>query len=218
MAKACIFDMDGVLIDSVEIGLLVRTQVLRDDYGVDLSKVPDPEGEAHRAASTKDLLENVKRHYGVSISPEEFAKKSRAHIYERLRHRPVDPALVVFLDEVKRHNMSCAIVSSGKREGVELKLDILGIKQYFSVIVTGDDVNAHKPNPAPYLYALKKLSLPAKDCVIFEDSLTGVRAGCAAGCKVIGFTKYNSNKTPLAGTVTSIDGWDEVNYEKLKRL
>jgi HAD superfamily hydrolase (TIGR01509 family) len=218
MVKACIFDMDGVLINSVEIGLRVRTQLLHDEYGVDLSKVPDPEGEAHRAASTKDPLGNVEKYYGVSIDPEKFAAKSRAYIYEELRHVPIDPKLKLFLDELKRYNVTCANVSSGQRKGVELKLNILCIKHYFSVIVTGNDVEAHKPHPAPYLFVLKKLRLPAEDCVIFEDSLTGVRAGRAAGCRVIGVTKYNPIKMPLPGTITSITSWGEIDYNKLKRL
>lgn len=109
-------------------------------------------------------------------------------------------------------------MSSGLREGLDIKLDILGIKRYFSIIVTGSDVEEHKPHPEPYLYALKKLGLPPKDCVIFEDSLTGIQAARAAGCKVIGLTQYNPPKEPLLGVSAVVERWNEINYSKLEDI
>lgn len=219
MVKAVIFDMDGVLIDSVELGIRSRKKLLAQ-YNVDLDKVPDPQGEAHRAASLKSLLLSVKNHYGIHIDHDEFARISRENMRHDLQEHGVsaDPSLTAFLEELKQHNIICAIVSSGLREGLDIKLNVLGIRQYFSVIVTGSDVKQHKPHPEPYLYALKKLGLPAKDCIIFEDSLTGVQAGQAAGCKVIGFTQYNPPKEPLSGVVATIKNWNEINYDKLKHL
>ena len=216
MIKAVIFDMDGVLIDSVEVGFKARKKLLAR-YNVDLDIVPDSQGEGHRAASLKTLLASVKAHHGIDIDHDEFAGKSREHMREDLQEHGVsaDPDLVAFLEELRQHNIICAIVSSGLREGLDIKLDILGIKQYFSVIVTGSEVWEHKPHPAPYLYALKKLGLPPSDCIIFEDSLTGVQAAQAASCRVIGFTQYNPPKEPLPGVVATVKSWSEINYDKL---
>jgi beta-phosphoglucomutase len=219
MIKAIIFDMDGVLIDSVQLGLQARKQLLTR-YNVDLDTVPDPQGEAHRAASLKSLLASVKNHYGIHIDHDEFARISRKHMRKDLQKHitSADPGLVAFLEELKQHRVICAIVSSGLREGLDIKLKVLGIRQYFSVIVTGSDVKEHKPRPEPYFYAMKKLGLPPKDCIIFEDSLTGIQAGQAAGCRVIGFAQYNPPKDPLPGVVATIKNWNEINYDKLKHL
>ena len=219
MIKAVIFDMDGVLIDSVELGFRARKKLLAQ-YNVDLDTVPDPQDEGHRAASLKSLLASIKNHSGVHIDHDEFARISRAHMRKDLEESGIsaDPELIEFLKDLKQHNITCAIVSSGLREGLDVKLEILGIRQYFSLIVTGSDVNEHKPHPAPYLYALKKLKLPAKDCVIFEDSLTGVQAAQAANCRVIGFTKYNPPKKQLDGVVATINKWNEISYSQLEHM
>lgn len=211
--------MDGVLIDSVQAGLRMRRKLLAK-YGVDLDTVPDPQGEGHRASSMKSLLASVKSHQGVHIDHDEFASLAIEHMPKILQEHGVsaDPGLIKFLKELKQHNIVCAIASSGLRAGVETKLEILGIKQYFSVIVTGSDVKVHKPHPESYLYAMEKLGMAAEDCVIIEDSLTGVQAAHAAGCRVIGFAQYNPSKEPLAGVVTTVIHWNEMSYHQLQHL
>ena len=219
MVKAVIFDMDGVLIDSVELGIRARKKLLAQ-YNVDLDKVPDTQGEAHRAASLKSLLASVKNHYGIDIDHDEFARISRENMRQDFQEEGVsaDPGLVVFLEGLRQNHIICAIVSSGLREGLDIKLDILGIRQYFSVIVTGSDVKEHKPQPEPYLYAMRMLAFPPKDCIVFEDSLTGIQAGQAAGCRVIGFSQYNPCESPLPGVVATIKNWNEIDYAKLEHL
>lgn len=219
MVKAVIFDMDGVLIDTVELGLAVRKQLLAR-YDVDLDTVPDPQGEGHRAASLKHLLASVESSYGIDIDPDEFAKLSIEHMRSSLhKHvKSADPGLVTFLDELKEHNIPCAIASSSLRAGIETKLEVLGIKDYFTVIVTGSDVTKHKPNPEVYLRVIADLHIPPEACVIFEDSLTGVQAGRAAGCKVVGFTQYNPPKTPLPDVCLTVKNWSEISYKQLQHI
>lgn len=219
MIKAVIFDMDGVLIDSVQAGLRVRKKILAQ-HGVDLDTVPDLQDEGHRAASLKTLLASVKSHHGIQIDHDEFATLSRKHMYEELREDGVaaDPGLIVFLEDLKRHGIACAIASSSLRESINTKLKILGIKQYFSVIVTGNDIKEHKPHPETYLYAMAQLGLPAEDCIVFEDSLTGIEAGRAAGCRVIGFSQYNPPREPLPAVVMTVKKWSEISYDTLKLL
>jgi beta-phosphoglucomutase-like phosphatase (HAD superfamily) len=98
---------------------------------------------------------------------------------------------------------------------VSIKLDILGVRDYFKVIVAAEDAENHKPHPDLYLHTIDKLQVTAANCVVFEDSSAGVAAGCAAGCTVIGFTKYAQDKTLLNGLVKSIDSWSEITTDDL---
>lgn len=217
MFKAVIFDLDGVLANSVQIALKNRKELLAG-YGVDLEKIPDPQGEGHRAASLKTLLANVQSHTGVGIDPEEFAKHSTEKMRQALKSQSADPALINFLEDLNQHGIACAIATSGRREVVAMKLEVLGLTNYFPTIVTGDDVQEHKPHPAAYLEALRRLGLTPEDCIIIEDSLTGIHAGIASGCKVIGFVGFNPSKKTLPRTVLTIQKWNEINYKALAGL
>lgn len=213
------FDMDGVLIDTVTFGRNIRQRILKEHYNVDLDTVPDPQGEDHRVASMKTLLANVEDHLGTHINIDEFAELQAQYMRVELpKLISVDLSLVAFLKELRQHNITCAVVTTAQRSGTDIKLDVLGIRQYFSVIVTGNDIENHKPHPDAYLYALKKLDLSPNDCIVFEDSLPGVQAGLAAGCRVINFTQYNPPKEPIPGVITVIRQWGDLTYEKLLSL
>ena len=219
MLKAVIFDMDGVLIDSVTVGRKIRGNILAEHYGINLDEVPDPQGQDHRIASMKTMLADIEDHLGTHIDIEEFAELQAQAMRDELpKLISVDPALVALLDELKQHDLTCAVVTTAQRTGTDIKLDVLGIRQYFSVIVTGNDIENHKPHPEAYHFAMTKLGLSAADCVIFEDSLPGVQAGVAAGCKVIGFTQYNPPEESLPDVVAVVSKWTDISYGKLQKI
>jgi len=219
MVEAVIFDVDGVLINSVPSAHRVKTWLLKE-YGVDLEKIPDPHGEQHKGSSSKVLLDAVQEHAGLTIDHKEFSAKASMAIHQDLIDSNIcaDPGLCRLLKELKGSGIKLAIASSGVRTSVENKLKILGIKDYFQVVITANDVTAHKPDPESYLAAMDNLAANPGKTIVFEDSLAGITAGRSAGAIVIGFIQYNEDKSPLQGAALTIDSWNDIDSQKLQQL
>lgn len=219
MIRAVIFDMDGVLINSVESAARVRSRAMLD-YGVDLTELPDPHGQNHKGSSLKELVAGAKQYYGITIPFDELATKVSDGMRDDLiAHRATaDPYLVKLLDELSEHGIKLGIATAGVRQGAHNKLQILGIELRFEAIVTADDAVNHKPHPELYQTTMARLGVKPTETIVIEDSIAGVQSGIAAGATVVGFTGYSSDKSPLEGTTTTINSWEEIDYDKLNKL
>jgi beta-phosphoglucomutase len=220
MIDAVIFDMDGVLMDTVEVAYQAKAKILREKYGVDITTIPDPHNEAHRGSSVRTFLAALKKSHGKEISEAEFASYSTPAIKAMLQelNTKADPGLLSFLDELQRKDVPLAIASSGLKQSVANKLELLGIEGCFQTVVTAHDVERHKPHPDGYLLAMERLHADPARTIIFEDSLAGLTSGLASGAAVIGITKFNSQPKTLADADLIINDWPEVNYRRLVDL
>lgn len=178
-----IFDMDGVLIDSMPLHVLAWERYLQR-LGI---SVEDLERRMHGKRNSElvrdlidaDLPEDVIFRHGADKE-----QLFRDMLLEReLSHAQI-PGLIEFLERHRGEPM--AIGSNAEPENIEFILERLGLRPYFSVAVNGMQVERPKPFPDIYLEAAKRLGVEPKHCIVFEDSPTGVEAGRAAGMRVVG--------------------------------
>ncbi|MDE3180226.1 MAG: HAD-IA family hydrolase, partial [Acidobacteriota bacterium] len=129
-------------------------------------------------------------YFGASMTQEEMRRlgaelEAQFRINFRPHARPL-PGLMVLLGELRDAGIPLAVASSAVRPNVEFVVDVLGIRPFFRLLITGDDVEAHKPDPEIYLEAAARLGVAARDSVAFEDSYPGVEAVKNAGMKCVG--------------------------------
>jgi HAD superfamily hydrolase (TIGR01509 family) len=216
MIKAVIFDLDGVLIDSASLVVKTRREVLAA-HGVNIDEVPDPHQQGHMGSSTKNILAAVKEHLNITVDEKEYSDSFTEKIRKGLVDSGItaDPELLILLTDLKEQGIICAIATASRSGSMQVKMDILDVQRFFKTIVTADDVAAHKPAPDLYLEAIKRLGLQPSECVVVEDSSAGIASGVAAGCKVIGVTKYSSDKSELPGTLITINSWNEISADHI---
>jgi len=90
-------------------------------------------------------------------------------------------------DFLERHKeLPIGLATNAEPANVDFVLDSAGIRPYFRAIVNGHEVERPKPYPDVYLKVAEKLGFSPADCIVFEDSLTGVQAARAAGMRVVG--------------------------------
>jgi len=125
--------------------------------------------------------------------------------------------LVNFLDLLEENNIPKAIGTSAPRANVDFSLGFTQLEKYFSVILDDTFVTEGKPNPEIYIKAAKALGLLNSQCIVIEDSLSGVMAGKRAGSKVIGITTTHTAEE-LHEADLVINDFDELTLQNLKLM
>jgi beta-phosphoglucomutase len=198
---ALIFDMDGVLIDSNDMHRKSWTEFNRR-YQLETTD------DMHRRMYGKRNDEIVRDFFGGELSDEEAMVRGRAKeaLFREMVGARVEEMLVPGVrDFLERHrNLPMALGSNAEPENVALLLDGAGLRGYFGAVVDGQQVANAKPHPDIYLRAAALLGVPPKDCVVFEDSHTGVAAAVAAGMRVIGIRTTFVN---LSDTTLTVDNF-----------
>lgn len=178
---AAIFDMDGVLIDSVAMNWrAINDALLPYRVSIETGQVARYVG---RTLADQMLL--INRDYGLCLRYDTFVSS----VTEAREKRSAEPAVkegaVNLLRLLKDSHIPRAVATSTARSLAEERLGKSGLLPYFETIVTADDVAQHKPAPDVYLRASDELGALYEDCVVFEDAPSGVEAAKRAGMKCI---------------------------------
>jgi beta-phosphoglucomutase len=185
MRVAFIFDMDGVIVDSNPFHKLSLKQFCKK-YGHELSE--EQLIEKIYGRTNKDWLPNVFGNLD-DVQLRRYAEEKEALFRELYKN---DIKLVdgfgEFLKKLDDKKIPRAIATSAPRANVDFTLSKTGTELLFPIILDDSFVSQGKPNPEIYLKAAASLEFEPENCIVFEDSLSGVKAGKAAGCKVVGIT------------------------------
>jgi beta-phosphoglucomutase-like phosphatase (HAD superfamily) len=173
-----IFDLDGTLVDTMPLHYTAWEAALRkaglkgpldENLFYELGGVP-----SRKVAS---LL--GKRH-GLDLDPVLVYRDKEEAFMSSLEKLALIAPVVEFARRIgKTHPI--AIASGGTRDVVASTLGKTGLAPLFPIVVTADDVEHGKPSPDMFLLAAKRMGVPAKECLVFEDGQPGIKAAEAAG-------------------------------------
>jgi sugar-phosphatase len=186
--QAMLFDMDGVLVNSTDVVARVwRRWAIAHGF--------DPDAVV-RAAHGRPSIDTVRDFLPHADSNAENLEVERQEIddLEGVVAIPGAPELVSSLPANR-----WTVVTSATRPLAEVRLRAAGIP-IVSTMITSGDIQRGKPDPEPYLKAAARLGYAPEDCVVVEDAPAGIRAGKAAGARVIAFpTTSNRAELEAAG-------------------
>jgi HAD superfamily hydrolase (TIGR01509 family) len=126
------------------------------------------------------------------------------------------PGVLKWLQHFNSLGYRQAVASSAPPENVEALVDELGIRKYFSALVTPGNLPG-KPDPAVFLLAASQLGVDPQDCVVIEDSIPGVEAACRAGMHTIAITSTNPPEVFIQADIV-IGTMDELSAEQFEAL
>ena len=197
-----IFDMDGVLVDSNPMHREAWVAYNRT-FGLETTDA------MHQRMYGKRNDRIIRDFFGDSLSPEEVAARGAAkeELYREMIGDRVEemlvPGLRDFLDRYPE--VPKAVASNAEPANVNFLLDHANLRRYFQVVVDGHQVANPKPHPEIYLRAAGLLGARPAQCIVLEDSYSGVEAARAAGMRVIGVRTTYDN---LPGTELTVDNFE----------
>jgi beta-phosphoglucomutase family hydrolase len=213
---AAIFDMDGTMVDNTPYHFK-SWQALFKKYNLgDLS----PE-TYYTEISGIPIMDTMKRLFGNSNNQARLHElvKEKEDFYKSIYEPFVTPVngLENFLSELKDAGIKLAMASSATVDDINFILDHVPVRDYFDVIIDGNRVSKSKPNPQIFLKAAADMNIQPKDCVVFEDSLAGIKAANAAGMKVVAITTSHPTDK-LQPADMAIADFSELTVQKLNAL
>ena len=212
--KACIFDLDGVIVDTAGYHYQAWKRLANQlDFDFTLE-----DNEKLKGISRKESLELILK-WGMvsktSVEKEELARLKNSWYVEMISGMtPADvlPGALQFLKDVKTSGYKTALGSASKNAGIILNK--VELTDYFDAIVDGNVVTASKPDPQVFLKGAKMLDVDPLACVVFEDAIAGVEAAKNGGMKVVGIGSIET----LAGADLIIGSLQEMNISLLSGL
>ena len=216
MIDAVVFDLDGVLIDSEPVWEQVRRGLVAERGG---HWAPDAQRRL-MGMSTQEWARYLSEDLGVGLPPDQVA----ALVIERMtaRYRERIPFLLGAADAVRRlaARWPLGLASSAPAVLIETVLEAAGLRSYFQVTMSTEQVPHGKPAPDIYLAVTAALGCPPLDCAAVEDSSNGLRSAAAAGLRVIAIPQpeYPPDADALARASLVLPGLAELTTDAVAAL
>jgi len=210
--KACIFDLDGVIVDTAKYHYLAWKKlavILNIQFN-------EKDNERLKGVSRIASLDIILELGGIKTDEKkkaEYAAMKNEWYLDYIRRMTPDeilPGSLELISELKNAGIKVALGSASKN--TPLILERLGIEKLFDAVADGNVVTKAKPDPEVFIKAAKMVGVAPEDCVVFEDAVAGVKAAINAGMLCVGI---GSGKI-LTDAHYVISGLDKLNLRKLR--
>jgi beta-phosphoglucomutase len=209
--KACIFDLDGVIVDSAKYHFMAWKR-LTDDLGIKFTEEDNERLKGVSRMVSLDIILDIGRKKLTGARKKELAAlKNKWYVEYISRMSPGDilPGTMEFIYELKKKKIRIALASASRN--TPMILERVGMNKDFDAVADGNTVEKTKPDPEVFLKAAAMLGVENARCVVFEDAVAGVEAALSAGMVCIGI----GNKNVLQNAHMVIRGLYEMDINKL---
>lgn len=187
MTKAFLFDLNGTMIDDMDYHTDAWHRVLNDDLGANLTR---QQVKMEMYGKGEEMLVRVfgeGRFEEREMSDIVFEKEKKYQAAFR-PHLKLINGLQEFVLKAHSNGVKMAIGSAAIMFNIDFVLDGLGIREYFPVTISADNVERSKPDPETFLKAAQGLGVEPENCIVFEDNPKGVQSAANAGMKAVVIT------------------------------
>lgn len=214
MIKACIFDLDGVIVDTAKFHYVAWKQ-LANEMGFDFTEEDNERLKGVSRMASLDILLEIGNIDLEQSKKEELAeKKNEVYLSHIMKMGPEEilPGSKEILNACRENNIKTALGSASKN--AMTILNRLQLTDLFDVIIDGNKTTKAKPDPEVFLKGAEELNVPAEECIVFEDAEAGVEAALAANMRCVGIgSPENLNKAHKV-----VDGLHQISIDMLNQI
>ncbi|KAJ6247349.1 2-deoxyglucose-6-phosphate phosphatase 2 [Anaeramoeba flamelloides] len=217
--KAVIFDVDGLLLDTESLYLQVD-QSLVNDYSKEPRKITSRERKLYVGTTQQHSMKVIIEEFGLPLTIEEAIEIRAERLQKVFPTCKEMPGARKLVEHLFKNKIPIATATSSSRRDMEIKLqnhqwiyDSMGKN-----MVCGDDITNHKPNPEIFLLAASKLNIDPQYCLVFEDSINGIKAGINAGMNTIHVPSGEDQRDTSLKSSEMIDSIEDFVPEKYTLL
>ncbi|MFA5086329.1 MAG: HAD family phosphatase [Candidatus Paceibacterota bacterium] len=215
MIKGAIFDMDGVITDNKVQDFTAWKRVFAD-FGIDLSF------DGYKVFTGMKGEEIVKKYIRPGADDAEatdLTRRKENYFIEEIKKSKIEPTpgVVRLLNDLKANDIKMGIGTAAMKFKANAVLDELGLKEFFYIIVSAEEVKKGKPDSETYLKVAQELGFKPEECFVIEDAPNGIAAAKNGNIKCIAITTTHQ-RSELGRADRIIDSFDELSVNDLASL
>jgi len=212
---AVIFDMDGVICHTNP----YHSLAFREFFSVrDLAPTDEDFAQHMFGKSNSYILSHFLKR---PVSGEELLQmeEEKEGLFRKLYAPYIEPinGIIHFMQDLKNNGVKIGVATSAPRANLDLILGKVLIRELMGSILASEDVKKHKPDPEVYLTSAINLGVSPENCMVFEDSFSGISAGLNAGMRVVGvLTSHTKEELPPCSLY--INDYIGLSYDRIQSL
>ncbi|ALL05018.1 haloacid dehalogenase [Pedobacter sp. PACM 27299] len=209
---AVIFDMDGVICHTNP----YHSLAFRDFFALRNLAPTEAEFAQHMYGKSNSYI--FSHFFNRPITGAELLEleAEKEGLFRKIYKDHIEPiaGIVEFISDLENHGVKLGVATSAPYANLELILSKVDIRSKLGSILASEDVKKHKPDPEVYLSSAKNLGVTPEQCLVFEDSYSGISAALNAGMRVVGvLTSHAIEELPKCDLY--INDYQELSYDKV---
>lgn len=216
MLEAIIFDMDGVLVDSEYTYFQSKSQILSEAG----HEVEDSYHFQFMGTTSDYMWEKMKQEFSLHLSVAEYIQQMTALRQAMIKRDGIRviPHVQEFVKGLSQAGLKLAVASSSSLAEIKVNLAEIGLSEYFSEVVSTEEVEHSKPAPDVYLAAAERIGIMPENCLGIEDTKNGTGAVRNAGMVCVGFANPAFPKQDLAFADRVVSSFSELDADSLTKI